>query len=146
MKKNSPHSYSALVPFFARNDPHSLLNLFTLLSFGSVVLILILAGYGGYRVYSREFIKGAEEDAVAVGRAIFVRERESLVTRDAAGTERIAVAPGAFSKLDARMREFLHPLHTSKIKVFSSDKKVVYTPIRRSSAKWTRVTGSSIAC
>ncbi len=112
---------------FDRRNPRYLLNLFSVLSVLSVAVILLLVGYGVYRVYSNEVIKGAEHDAVAVAQAIFGQERKVLSVRDPDGGERIRVAREEFAGLDERMREYLHPFNMYKIKVFSSDKTIVYS-------------------
>lgn len=110
-----------------RRNPRFLLNLFSILSVLSVAVILVLVSYGVYRVYGNEMIKGAEEDAVAVAQAIFGQEQKVLSVRDPGGGERIQVAREEFAGLDERMRKYLHPFNMYKIKVFSSDKTIVYS-------------------
>ncbi|MBI3042507.1 MAG: GGDEF domain-containing protein [Betaproteobacteria bacterium] len=112
---------------FDRRNPRYLLNLFSVLSVLSVAVILLLVGYGVYRVYSSEMIKGAENDAVAVAQAIFGQEQRVLAVRDPDGGERIRVAREEFAGLDERMRKYLHPFDMYKIKVFSRDKTIVYS-------------------
>ena len=112
---------------FDRRNPRYLLNLFSVLSVLSVAVILLLVGYGVYRVYSNEMIKGAEGDAVAVAQAIFGQEQKVLSVRDSDGGERIRVTREEFAGLDERMRKYLHPFDMFKIKVFSSDKTIVYS-------------------
>ncbi|MDO8595106.1 MAG: GGDEF domain-containing protein [Sulfuricaulis sp.] len=112
---------------FDKRNPRYLLNLFSVLSVLSVVVILLLAGYGIYRVFSDEMISGAEHDAVAVAQAIFEQERKTLSVRDPGGSERMRVAREDFAGLDERMRKYLHPFNMYKIKVFSSDKTIVYS-------------------
>jgi diguanylate cyclase (GGDEF)-like protein len=123
---DSPFTEAELGSFDKRN-PRYLLNLFSVLSVLSVVVILLLAGYGVYRVYSDEMIRGAEHDAVAVAQAIFEQERKVLSVRDPDGGERMRVAREEFAELDERMRKYLHPFNMYKVKVFSSDKTIVYS-------------------
>lgn len=112
---------------FDKRNPRYLLNLFGVLSVLSVVAILLLAGYGVYRVYGNEMTKGAEDDAVAVAQAIFGQEQKKLSVRDPDGSERMRVAREDFAGLVERMRKYLHPFNMYKIKVFSSDKTIVYS-------------------
>ena len=115
---------------FDKRNPRYLLNLFSVLSVLSVVAILLFAGYGMYRVFSDEMISAAEHDAVAVAQAIFGQEQKVLSVRDPGGGERIRVAREDFAGLDERMRKYLHPFNMYKIKVFSSDKTIVYSTDR----------------
>lgn len=115
---------------FDKRDPYHLLKLFSALSVVSVAVILLLVGYGVYRIYSHEVIKDAEQDAVAVGQAIFEQERRVLSARGPDGLERIQLAREDFAGLDERMRKYLHPFNIYKIKVFSRDKTIVYSTDR----------------
>lgn len=112
---------------FDRRNPRYLLKLFSVLSVLSVVAILLLAGYGIYRVFSDEMVSGAEHNAVAVAQAIVEQERKTLSVRDPGGGERIRVAREDFAGLDERMRKYLHPFNMYKIKVFSSNKTIAYS-------------------
>jgi diguanylate cyclase (GGDEF)-like protein len=112
---------------FDKRNPRSLLKLFSVLSLMSVVVILLLAGYGVHRVYSNETIRAAEDDAAAVAQAIFEQERNMLFVRNPGGGESIRVARQDFERLDERMRKYLHPFNMYKIKVFSSDRSIVYS-------------------
>jgi diguanylate cyclase (GGDEF)-like protein len=80
-----------------------------------------------HRIYSHEKIRDAEQDAVAVGHAIFMQEQHVLTKRDSGGRERIQVEPENFAGLDERMRKYLHPFNMFKIKVYSHDKTIVYS-------------------
>ena len=64
---------------------------------------------------------------MAVAQAIFEQERKTLSVRDPDGSERMRVAREDFAGLDERMRKYLRPFNMYKIKVFSSDKTVVYS-------------------
>jgi diguanylate cyclase (GGDEF)-like protein len=114
-------------PLFAGDNPRSLLKLFLLLSVLSVMAILLLVGYGIYQVYASQMIRDAGEDAFAVGQAILQQERGTMISRDAGGRARIAVAREDYVELDMRMHEFLHPFRIYKIKVYSEDKTIVYS-------------------
>jgi len=112
---------------FDKHNPRHLLRLFGAVCVASVLVIMLLAGYGVHRIYSHEKIRDAEQDAVAVGQAIFIQELDVLTRRDSAGRERIQVERENFSGLDQRMRKYLHPFNMFKIKVYSHDKTIVYS-------------------
>jgi diguanylate cyclase (GGDEF)-like protein len=113
--------------YFSLSHPRSMLRLYLLLSVLSVIVVLSLVGYGIYRIYGAQMIRDAGEDSFAVGQAILQQERDTLITRDAGGRERIAVAREKFVELDMRMHEFLQPFRIYKIKVYSEDKTIVYS-------------------
>ena len=89
--------------------------------------ILLLAGYGIFQIYGSQMIREAGEDAIAVGQSILQQERWTMISRDAGGRARIAVAREEYVELDMRMHEFLHPFHIFKIKVYSEDNTIVYS-------------------
>lgn len=107
-------------------NPEHLLKLFSLLSICSVLAILILAGFGIYRVYSDEMIHVAEETAVYVGNSIFEQERKVLL-KEGNGRGSLTVANEDFAGLDERMKTFLRTFNMYKIKAFSADKVIVYS-------------------
>lgn len=108
------------------DNPENLLRLFSILSVCSVVAILILAGFGIYRVYSDEMIHVAEETAVYVGNSIFEQERKVLL-KGSAKLGSLAVSADDFGGLDERMKTFLRTFNMYKIKTFSADKVIIYS-------------------
>lgn len=122
-----PVSTLAQANSFDKRNPRHLLKLFGAISVVSIIVILLLAGYGVHRIYSNEKIRDAEQDAVAVGRAIFVQERKVLSSLDSGGRERIHVKREDSETLDERMRNYLPPFNMFKIKVYSHDKTIVYS-------------------
>lgn len=100
--------------------------LFALLSVLAVAAILILAGYGIYRVYSHEMTRMAEATAIHVGESIFEQERATLLQWDGRSSA-VAVRPEDFAGLDLRMKKFLRTFNMHKIKVFSAGKSIVYS-------------------
>lgn len=127
MENNTADMQERPAPFFDGSNPGSLLRLFSLFSVLSVVVILLLVGYGVYRIYSHEMIREAERAAVAVGEAIFAQEHRVLLAGDSGGGMRIQVARENFAGLNERMRNYLRPFNIYKIKVFSRDRAIVYS-------------------
>lgn len=113
--------------FLDKNNPYYLLRLFSLLSVVSVVVIVLLVGYGVHRIYSMQMVSDAEENAIAVGEAIFDQERKVLLAQEPGGRQRVVLALDDFAGFDERMRKYLRPFDIYKIKVFSSNKLIVYS-------------------
>ena len=126
-RATSPVSTQAQSSSFDKHNPSHLLKLFGAICAVSIIVVLLLAGYGVHRIYSNEKIRDAEQDAVAVGQAIFVQERKVLSSLDSGGRERIHVKREDFEALDERMRNYLPPFNMYKIKVYSRDKTIVYS-------------------
>jgi diguanylate cyclase (GGDEF)-like protein len=103
------------------------LRLFLLLSVVSVAVVLLLVGYGIFQIYGSQMIREAGEDAIAVAQSILQQERWTMISRDAGGRKRVAVAREEYVELDMRLHEFLSPFHIYKIKVYSEDKTIVYS-------------------
>ncbi|MFN7087699.1 MAG: GGDEF domain-containing protein [Burkholderiales bacterium] len=110
--------------------PRRLLRLFGVLSLLSVATVISLVGFGLYEIYSSQTIADAERDAVAVATAILDQEQSTLLTYGYGGTPRIALAEKDVADFDARMRKFLQPFDIYKIKIFSADRRIVYSTDR----------------
>lgn len=111
-------------------DPRRLLLMFSTLSLLSIVVVISLVGFGLYEIYGSQTIADAERDAVAVATAILDQEQSALLTYGASGAPRIALAEKDVADFDARMRKFLQPFDIYKIKVFSADRRIVYSTDR----------------
>ena len=127
MTKPTGDSQESRVSYFSLSHPRSLLRLFLLLCMLSVTVVLGLVGYGIFQIYGNQMIRDAADDSVAVGQAILQEESGPLISHDAGGRKRIAVAQEEYVELDMRMHEFLYPFHIIKIKVYSKDKTIVYS-------------------
>ncbi|HXV21021.1 MAG TPA: GGDEF domain-containing protein [Desulfuromonadales bacterium] len=108
-------------------DPFALLRQLIRIALVSLVVILSLAATGIYVVYSRHVISRAELDAIRIGSALQVLERDALLNFFSAEDGSIAVDPGQLTQLDRRLRQFLKPFDILKIKIFSADGRIVYS-------------------
>lgn len=104
-----------------------LLRLFGVLSVAAGALIIALSTLGSVWLYRGEMIREAEETAVSVGRAIFANERDKLVVRDSQGNEALHVPAERVAEVDRIVRNYLEPFRIHKIKMFSGDKRVIYS-------------------
>jgi diguanylate cyclase (GGDEF)-like protein len=108
-------------------DPAALLRQLIRIALVSLVVILSLAAAGIYVVYSRHVISRAELEAVRIGSALLGLERNTLLLHSPSGESRIAVDAGQLPLLDRRLRKYLQPFDIVKIKIFSAEKKIVYS-------------------
>jgi diguanylate cyclase (GGDEF)-like protein len=111
----------------ANKNPAALLRQLIRIALVSLVVILSLAAAGIYVVYSRHVISRAELDAIRIGSALQVLERDALLGFSSAEASSIAVDPGQLPLLDRRLRQFLKPFDILKIKIFSADRRIVYS-------------------
>lgn len=108
-------------------SPERLLPMFRCLSVVAGILIVTLSTLGSAWLYYSEMIHEAEELAVSVGRAIFSNERDKLVVRDSQGNEALHVPAERLPEVDRIVRNYLEPFHIHKIKMFSGDKRTIYS-------------------
>lgn len=110
----------------AKRDPDSLLRLFVSIALLSMVVITSVAGYAFFHLLYRNVIVSAEDDAVKVSQALLENQRKRFISVDGSGS-RVAVAPENLAELDDRLRKFLAPFDIVKIKIYSSDARIVYS-------------------
>ena len=100
-------------------SPEKLLLRFRILSVASVVVILVLAGSGIYRVFNAEMIRGAEQWSVYIGNTIYDQDRDIFLENP--------IPKQKFDQIDARMKRFLISFDMYKIKAFAKDKTIIYS-------------------
>jgi len=108
-------------------DPTRLLPRFRVLSVLSGVLLVGLSALVMAWIYRSAMIHDAEKTAISVGSAIFANERENLIVRDSRGNEALHVPADRVLEIDRIIRNYLEPFHIHKIKMFSGDKRVIYS-------------------
>lgn len=109
-----------------KRDPDSLLRLFVSIALLSMVVITSVAGYAFFHLLHRNVIVSAEDDAVKVSQALLENQRKRIISVDGSGN-RVVVAPENLAELDDRLRKFLAPFDIVKIKIYSSDTRIVYS-------------------
>ena len=110
-----------------KRDPDALLRLFIAIAVTSIIAITSLAGYAFHRVLQHHVVATAEEDAIQVSSALLAQERVRITALQADGTLRVAVAAGHLQDLDRQLRKILTPFDIVKIKIYSSDCRIVYS-------------------
>ena len=110
-----------------RVSASGLLKVYSLASIVSIIMILSLSNLGLRMINTKQHIKEAEHDAIGISQAIYLTDKELLVTSDLNGETTLTVDQKNFDKLDKSMNNFLPPLNIIKIKVFSKDGRITYS-------------------
>ncbi len=112
---------------YKSKNPISFLRVFTISSLISVVVILFFFSFSIHKIFVKHNINDAEQYAIGISQAIFEHERDVFLGSDSEKEITLNVAPEDFPKLDKHMKNYLHLLNIVKIKVFSTDRKIVYS-------------------
>lgn len=112
---------------FGGDDPQHLLPRLRLLWLLAALAAAGLSWIAIDWIYRGQMIRDAEAAAVSVGQVMFANERERLLVRDSSGNEALHVPADRVGDIDALAHRYLDPFNIRKIKIFSSDKRVVYS-------------------
>lgn len=104
-----------------------LLKLFTISCISSGILILSLVGFSIYTIFTNFILNEAKTDAESLGRALLEQEMETLIRSDLEADKPVAVDMDEFRLFDQRVRRNLGVFQVPKIKIYSKDKKIVYS-------------------
>jgi diguanylate cyclase (GGDEF)-like protein len=124
-----PRKDHAPEPFKA---PHTFLRKLTYVAAISAAMILAFTGFGVWSVVSHYLIRFAENSSVNISQALSSIERDSLFTAIPAGQRRVVseIPPERLEQLDGRIRQFLQSFDIVKIKVYTLDKRIIYSTDR----------------
>ena len=111
----------------AKKDPNALLRLFAISAIFSFLVILSFAGYGLREMLQRYVISDAESNAIDVSSALLAEERENIVLPRKDGGFALGVRPNDLPRLDRHLRLFLAPFDIIKIKIYSSEYRIIYS-------------------
>ncbi len=107
--------------------PDTLLRLLVMVAICSIVIVISLTSYGIFRVYAKDILTHAEEDAVKIANVMVIQEKSTLFGQGIAYPDGIAILDEAAPGFDKRMRVFLSPFDIVKIKVFDRTGKIIYS-------------------
>ena len=126
---DSPRTDAAPEPYKA---PHTLLRRLAYVAAISAVMILAFTGFGVWSVVSHYLIRFAENSSVNISRALSSIERDSFFTAIPEGQRRVVagIPPERLEQLDTRTRQFLKAFDIVKIKVYTLDKRIIYSTDR----------------
>lgn len=110
-----------------RESPRRLLWSFALMSVASVATITLLVGLGVFQIYRAHLVAAAQNSSAAVAHVLLEQERVVIVEPRAGGGIRMHVADSDVAGLDRRLSRFLAPFGILKIKVYDTERKIVYS-------------------
>jgi diguanylate cyclase (GGDEF)-like protein len=113
--------------WFDKSHPNYLLHLFTALLAASALIIMLVVGVAIYWIYSSAMVKNAEASAISVVRAIMSAEVDNLLHEAPDGQLMLTVNQEDMARLNLQMHRYLKPFSMHKIKLYTPDKKVIYS-------------------
>lgn len=93
----------------------------------AIPVIVLLSGYGIYRVYQQHIVRSAEEEAVQLSKILIGEQRDLLFTDGPDGGSVLYVDPMYRDTLDRRLRQFLQAFHIVEIKVYDRQGRVLFS-------------------
>ena len=110
------------------DKPHSrLLRLFTVSCILSAILILSLVGSSMYGIFTNIISREAEANAASLGRVLIANELDPLNHSKPGEFEYFSIDETELPIFDQRLRRYLGFFHLTKIKIYSKDRKIVYS-------------------
>jgi len=119
--------HSRILRHEAKKDPDDLLRSLIVTAIISMLVILSLTGYGISKVYEHYIIMDAEDDAINISEALYQAEKDLLLVSGPDGKNDLVIEKSNIAPLDAHLRSFLRPFDIVKIKIYSTDQKVIYS-------------------
>jgi diguanylate cyclase len=107
--------------------PADLLQLLVVTAAIAMLVIITLSTFGFYRIFSRFVIDSAEEDAVDLCQVMIEEYRPFFFRVEASPDMNRAADEIAYQRIDQGLRRFLKPYQILKIKVYNTDRKIVYS-------------------
>lgn len=98
-----------------------------LLFFAVIVIVLLVASMGLNRIFQDLVLREAEKDAVRLSTVLCDSEVLRFLRTSIAAGESLSIEPEELAEFDQQMRSYLIPFNIVKIKVFSSDTRIVYS-------------------
>lgn len=113
--------------WLAKDNPHYLLNLFTVLLLASAMIIMLGVGVAIDRIYSSAMVKNAQASAISVVNLLMNTELDNLIKPGPNGQLILSVDPSDMPRLNMQMHRHLKPFSMHKIKMYTPDKKIIYS-------------------
>ena len=109
------------------NDSSRLLRLLVMTAVVSMVAIVILSGYGFYRIFSGFVISSAENDSVRLCRVMIDQQKPFMFDAASSHSTDLAVHDHDILPLDRNLRHFLRPFGIVKIKIYDKSRRIIYS-------------------
>ncbi len=111
----------------ARNNPDSLLKLLVRVAIVSIVTAVFMSSYGFYRVFSAFVIKNSEVASVQLCRVLIDEQRDMMFVKTPGKPVELGLNGTETLQFDSRLRHFLAPFNIIKVKIYNSEKRIVYS-------------------
>lgn len=108
-------------------DSDRLLRLLVLTAMVSICVIVILSGYGFYRIFSGFVITSAENDSVRLCNMMIDQQKPLLFDAVSSHSLELAIHENDLLPLDRNLRHFLKPFGIIKIKIYDNHKRIIYS-------------------
>ncbi len=112
---------------FKATNPSNLLRMFATLALILLVTILLLNGLVVRKIYNIHNTNDAKHAALSVSRILFEQKKEILSLTDSDGERSLNVKSEHVPELDEYVLTYMAPFDIMKIKIFSKDKRIVYS-------------------
>lgn len=120
-------NFTTMEPGSIRSNPDSLLRQLTVVAVISIVTIVVLGGYGFYRVFSGFVIKNAENTSVQLCRVLIDEQKDLMFVASPGQAAHVGLHGTEILAFDSRLRHFLAPFNIIKVKIYSPAREIVYS-------------------
>jgi signal transduction histidine kinase/DNA-binding response OmpR family regulator/HPt (histidine-containing phosphotransfer) domain-containing protein len=108
-------------------NPDSLLLLLVKTAAISIVVIVVLSGYGFYRILSEQVIHSAKDESVQLCEVMIDQLKEFIFVSAPGKEMELGLHGTESSKFDLSLRHFLVPFNVIKVKVYNAGKQIIYS-------------------
>lgn len=115
----------------SHNDPAALLHLIVWIAGVSIAVILAFSAATVYEITVRDVTQDAMAGAERVSRAMFEQQRDRLAPAGSDGRYRLQPNQADLPVIDRYFRTYLRNFDILKVKVYTSDGKIVYSTDRK---------------
>src|SRR6056297_799214 len=110
-----------------RNTPNKLYWLLFRISLVALLVILVVAGLGIARVYQAYVVDSAKQTAIRMAQSLSAIDRDLFIKSGVEAESRVAVDPEDYSKLNTTLTQLMDPHDIVKIKIFSTERTIVFS-------------------
>lgn len=119
-------SLNELLNIKARNNPDSLLNLLVRAAIISIFIVVVVSGFGFYRVFSGFVIKSAEQSSVQLCSVLIDQQKKLLFVSLPGNEVKLEFHGNEMQEFDLNLRDYLENFNIIKVKIYSTGKQIVY--------------------
>jgi diguanylate cyclase (GGDEF)-like protein len=110
----------------ARHNPVSLLDLLVRMAVISSVIVIVVSGFGFYRVFSGFVIKEAENSTIDLCSFLIEQQKHLIFVTPPGKNTEIGLHEAELKLFDANLRHYLEHFNIIKVKLYNTEKRIVY--------------------